>query len=100
MKKFTLTALVLWTILGTACSVCAQDDHGNTYETATPIRVNSTVQGTIQVGPPQRNRYSHSNDSDYFRVEISRFGRLTFYLSGVAQGLKHPPTPFLNRAVL
>lgn len=97
MKKFTLTALALWIIVGTARSVRAQDDHGNTRETAPPIRLNSTVHGTIQAGRP--GDYSTTFDSDYFRVEIPRCGRLTVHLSRVTQGLEHLPSSSLNRPV-
>ena len=48
------------------------DDHGDTQQTATVIRLPSTTQGRINPG----------NDVDYFRLQVRSAGTLTVYTTG------------------
>ena len=49
----------------------SRDDHGNNRGSATRVNVPSDTSGTLTVG-----------DSDFFRVEVSRPGRLQAYTTG------------------
>ena len=48
------------------------DDHGNTEETATPVRVPSTTSGELET----------AGDADYFSFELESSGTLTVYTTG------------------
>jgi len=50
----------------------AEDDHGDTEDTATVIEPNSSTSGKIEEG----------DDIDYFEIEIPRAGDLTVYTRG------------------
>ena len=48
------------------------DDHGNTWATATPLRIGEFRTGKIKP----------SGDIDYFRIDIEDLGKLTVYTTG------------------
>ena len=65
------------------------DDHGNTEQTATEIRLPSTTPGEIHPG----------DDVDYFRLQVRSSGTLTVYTTGSTdtRGLLTGPSGFGNR---
>ena len=65
------------------------DDHGNTEQTATEIRLPSTTPGEIHPG----------DDVDYFRLQVRSSGTLTVYTTGSTdtRGLLTGPSGFGDR---
>ena len=69
-------ALALWVLV--ALLLCggqvgfAQDDHGDTPQTATPVGIGSITSGVLEVG----------GDLDYFRVQISSLATYYFFSRG------------------
>ena len=61
------------------------DDHGNTEQTATEIRLPSTTPGEIQS--------SYNRDPDYFRLQIRSAGTLTVYTTGSTDTRGHLTGP-------
>ena len=61
----------------------APDDHGDTPETATPLRLGERIAGEVET----------PDDKDYFRLDISRAVRVAVWLTATAEEVR-----LLNRA--
>ena len=67
-------AMVLACVVGLVSTsiVRAQDDHGNTPETATPLAIGSSQSGVIETG----------DDDDYFRLDVAEATSALLFTTG------------------